>query len=145
MKEVMDPLCNSWYALLNGNLSYDTREVKVYPEDADNDDSFHHVLIRAESETDNSNKSVFVRRPVIIIEIVTKFDGLINTSVARNIGDQIRGLVFPTRKCALPPLTGLQITNVELQSSNPLKDDDGVKRIYRIVNRFIHRITQTNN
>lgn len=144
MKEVFDPLIDSWYALLNGNLSYDGQPVNVYPEDADNDDNNHHVLIRAESETDDSNKSVFITRPVVIIEIVTKFDGVINRSVVNNIDEQIRGLLFPTRKCALPALTDLQITNVEIQSGNYLKDDDGVKRIYRKITRFIHRITQTN-
>lgn len=144
MKQVIDPLIDSWYELLSGNLTFSSREVKVYPEEADNDDEFHHVLIRAESETDNSNKSTFVTMPVIIIEIVTKFDGLINRSVVNNIDGQIRELLFPTRKCALPPLEDLQITNVEIQSSNYLNDDDGVKRIYRKITRFIHRITQTN-
>lgn len=143
MKEVFDPLIDSYIELLNGNLSYDSRVVNVYPGDADNDDDYHHVLVRAESETDVSNKSTFVTRPVIVIEIVTKFDGLINRSVVANIDSQIRELLFPTRKCALPPTPGLQKTNVYIQSSNYLKDDDGVKRIYRKLTRFIHRINQT--
>lgn len=144
MKNVMLPLANSWFELLNGNLSYDGQEVKVYLEDADNDDAYHYVLIRTESESDDSNKTSFVTNPIIIIDIVTVHSISVRRSVADNIDNQIRQLVFPNRKSNLPALSGLQITNVIPQSSNYLNEDNGTVRYYRKLTRFIHRITQTN-
>jgi hypothetical protein len=141
-KNVMNPLIESWFSLLNGNLSYNSIPVNVYPEDPDNNDTNHHVLIRAESETDDSNKHSFITRPVIVIDIITFHDVSINRTIVDNIDEQIRELVFPTRKCALPPLNGLQITNVIPEGGSYLTEDDGTKRVYRKTTRFIHRITQ---
>lgn len=143
MKNVMSPLIDSWQSLLEGNLTYGSREVKVYKEDAGNDDEFHHVEIRAESETDDSNKTAFVTRPVVIIEIVTVHSISVKRSIVDAIDDQIRDLLFPTRQCALPAMDGLQITNVIPQSSSYLNDNDGSKKYYRKLTRYIHRVTQT--
>jgi hypothetical protein len=143
MKNVMQPLINSWQALLEGNLTYGGREVNVYKEDASNDEDFHHVELKAESETDASNKTGFVTNPVVIVEIITVHQVSVQRSVVDDIDDQIRELLFPTRKCALPALTDLQITNVSAQGSTYLNDSDGTKKYYRKSTRFIHRITQT--
>lgn len=145
MKNVMDQLADSWYTLLNGNLSYDSREVKVYSEDADSADKFHYVVIKAESETDDSNKTSFVKNPVIIIDIITvhSITG-VRKSIVNDIDDQIGELLFPTRKCALPALDGLQITNVRPEGSTYLNEDDGTKKYYRKVTRYVHRVTQIN-
>lgn len=144
MKNVMQQLVDSWYDLLDVNLSYDSREVKVYKEDADSEDDFHFVEIRAESETDSSNKQSFVTNPVVIIDIITVHAVNVKRSVVDEIDDQIRELLFPTRQCALPALTGLQILNVKPQSATYLNEDDGTKKYYRKITRFIHTIYQQN-
>lgn len=141
-KNVMNPLVESWLSLLDGQLTYNSIAVNVYPEDPDNNEQNHHVLIRPESETDDSNKHSFITRPVIVIDIITYHDVSINRTIVDNIDDQIRGLLFPTRKCALPALQDLQITNVIPEGGSYLTEDDGTKRIYRKTTRFIHRITQ---
>ena len=141
-KNVMNPLVESWFSLLDGNLTYNSIDVNVYMEDPDNDEENHHVLIRAESETDDSNKHSFITRPVIVIDIITYHPVSINRAVVDNIDDQIRGLVFPTRKHDLPPLQDLQITNVIPEGGSYLTEDDGTKRIYRKTTRYTHRITQ---
>lgn len=141
-KNVMNPLVESWLSLLDGQLNYNSRTVNVYPEDPDNDEEYHYVLIRAESETDDSNKHSFITRPVVVIDIVTIHDVSVNRTVVDDIDDQIRGLLFPTRKHDLPALTGLQITNVIPEGGTYLTEDDGTKRVYRKITRFIHRITQ---
>jgi hypothetical protein len=145
MKNVMQSLVNSWFELLDGNLSYDGHDVNVYKEDADNTDAFHHVEIKAESETDDSNKTAFVTNAVVTIDIVTVHPVSVQRSIVDSIDDQIRGLLFPTgRQHALPALTDLQISTVKAQGGSYLKDDDGTKRYYRKVTRFIHRINQTS-
>lgn len=142
MKDALDPLLNSWFDLLEDQLTFDSKPVIVYPGDPANNDYFHHVILRAESETDSSNKSLFVTKPVITVDIVTVHPVSINKSVVNNIKNQVLQLLYPTRKCALPPLVGLQITNVIPESSTYLENDDGTRKYHRNVTRFIHRITQ---
>lgn len=144
MKNVTEQLTNAWFDLLNGNLTYGGNTVHVYHEDAANDDKFHHVEIKAESETGDSNKTLFVTNPVIVIDIITVHPVAVKKSIANDIDNQIRELLFPTRKCALPALNGLQITNVEPQGGSYLNEYDGTKKYYRKVTRWKHRITQIN-
>lgn len=142
MKNVMGVIVDSWFALLNGNLTIDATQVKVYQEDPENSDDFHNVQLRAESETDSSNKSTFVTNPVVIVDIITVHPVSVNSGIADDIDNQIRGLLFPTRQCALPVLNGLQISNVIPVGSTYLNHDDGTKRYYRKITRYKHRINQ---
>lgn len=144
MKNVMDQILDSWFELLNGNITYNGSPVPVYPGDPANAYYGHHIILRGESETDNSNKTSFVTKPVVVVDIVTVHPVSINKSVVNNIDDQVRQLLFPARQHDLPALDGLQITVVIPQSANYLEDDDGVRRYHRKITRFIHRIAQTS-
>ncbi len=137
----MDALLNAWYDLLNGQITYNSVPVKIYPGDPANDDYGHHVIIRAESETDASNGSSFMLNSVVGIEIVTVFPVSIDKSVVNDIDNQIRQLLFPTRQCALVT-DGFQILNVRLLSSTYLDDDDGVRKYYRKETRFFHLLNE---
>lgn len=141
MKNVMKPLVDAWFDLLDGQLSYNLQDIKVYKEDASNSDKYHYVLLRSESETDESNKSSFVTKPIVIVDIVTIHPISVQRSIVDEIDEQIRQLLFPTRQCALLT-TGLQILNVKPLSSSYLNDSDGTKKYYRKVTRFFHRIIQ---
>ena len=143
MKNVTKQLVNAWFDLLDGNLTYNSRTVKVYKEDSPNTEDYHHVLIRAESETDDSNKQLFVTVPVIIIDIITLHDVSVKRSIVDDIDNQIRELIFPTRRHGLTDPTDLQIVKVIPSSSMYLPDDDGVKRIYRKITRYSHSILET--
>gem|GEM_PF-5782691 len=138
----MKPLVDAWFDLLGGNLEYDSTEVPVFKEDPPNYIAGHYVLIQAESETDDSNKTSFITNPVVVIDIVTVHSVSVQRSVVDIIDDQIRELVWPTRKCALIT-TGFQISNVTPSSANYLEEDTGSDpRYYRKVTRFTHRINQ---
>jgi len=140
-KDVLDPVTDAWFNLLNHQLSYEGQEVKVYPVDADNTDDFHYVLIYSEGETDESNGSRFVTNAVIVVDIVTKHSIAIKKTIVNNIYNQIIGLLFPTRQCALTT-TGFQILNVRPDNSSSLEEGDESGRIYRKTTRFFHRINQ---
>lgn len=141
MKNVMKPLVDAWFDLLDGNLTYGGQEVKVYKEDAANNNTFHYVLLRAESETDDSNKATFVTRAVVIVDIITVHPVSVKRSIVDEIDDQIRELIFPTRQHALVT-DDFQILNVSPVSSMYLNDFDGTKKIYRKITRFINRINE---
>ncbi len=144
MIDVMDPLCDAWFTLLNREVSYGGNPVNVYPGDPANDDYNHHIVIRAESSSDESNKSTFVTNAVIVLDIVTVHETSINKSIVNDIKGQVSQLIFPTRKPALPALTNLQVTNISLTNTSYLEEDDGTRKYHRCEMRFSHRITQTN-
>lgn len=142
MKNVMKPLIDAWFTLLDGRLTYNATAVNVYKQDTGVSDGFHYVLLRAESETDDSNKAMFITKPIVIVDIVTVHGPAIQRSIVDEIDDQIREALFPTRSPALVTI-GFQISNVVAQSSTYLTDSDGVKKYYRKVTRFSHRLNQT--
>lgn len=140
----MDKLLNSWFNLLDGNVTYGGNAVSVYPTDPANDDYDHHIILRGESETDDSNKTTFVTLAVVTVDIVTVHPVSINKSIVNDIDGQIRALLFPSRKHNLDPLIDLQITNVTAQGGSYLEEDDGTRKYHRKVTRWVHRITQTD-
>lgn len=139
MISVLNSLLNSWYQLLNGNVN-----VPVYRVDAPAS-ATDYVIIRVESESDASNNSRDVTNPVIITEVVTRFDPseLINDSAAHDIDGMIAGLLFPTvGKHNLQAQSGIQITSVRRTDATILSEDDGSYRYYRVITRNLHRILQ---
>lgn len=144
MIDVIDPLCDSWFELLSGALTFNSVPVNVYPGDPANDDYGHHVIVRAESTSDESNKSTFVTNAVVILDVIAVHETSIDKSIVNNIKGQILQLVFPSRKPALPALTNMQITNVTLTGATYLEEDDGTRKYHRCEMRFSQRITQTN-
>lgn len=139
MISVLNSLLNSWYQLLNGNVN-----VPVYRVDAPAS-ATDYVVLRVESESDASNNSRDVTNPVIITEVVTRFDSgeLINETAAHDIDGMIAGLLFPTvGKHNLQAQGGIQITSVRRTDATILSEDDGSYRYYRIVTRNLHRVLQ---
>lgn len=151
MIATMDKLLDSWYSLLNGALTYSGKSVKVYKEDAPEDldpsptVSEHYVIIRAEGETDQSNKSKFVFDSVVIVDIVTVFENNVNRAVVDNIDGQIGALVLTSPySTGLADQSGMQILNVTRETSTYLREGDSIKNYYRKVSRYNSRILQTS-
>lgn len=147
MIATMDKLGDSWFDLLDGSLSYNGKEVKVYdpdtPEDLDSSAtvSEHYVVIRAESETEVSNKKTYAFNTIMIVDIVTVFQNNINRKVCEDIYGQIVGLVFskPGRN-NLSEQTGMQILEVKVDNTI-YRDEAGDQKIRRKICRFSHRIS----
>ena len=138
MKNVTGLLLNAWYELLSGNIS-----VPVYRTDAPPTEEGNFVLLRVESDTDNSNNQKFVTNPVIITEVITKFSVRIDDGLAIEIDNEIGELVKPTSATnALPVQAGIQIVDVRRENATYLPEDDGTFRYNRIITRNIHRVLQ---
>ena len=150
MIETADKLSNSWYALLNDQITYSGKTVKGYKEDAPEDTdtsptvSEHYYIIRVEGETDQSNKKSFVNDTVVIVDIVTKFENNVNRAVVDNIAGQIDALVLPTQQTGLAAQSGMQILNVKRETTNYLREGDNINNYYRKVSRYNHRLLQTS-
>jgi len=132
-------LIQSWYDLLNGNLS-----CEVYKEDAPEGLITNYVLIRAEGGIWKGNKRAFADDNIVIIDIVTMFENNINRDVCEDIDSVIQGLLFDSpSKCNLSAQSGIEIENVYRQTTSYLPEDNGIKKYYRKVSRYSHRILQT--
>lgn len=146
----MNHLMNSWYALLNGNITYSSKEVQVFIEEAPEDIgasptiSEHYILLRREGETAQNDKRFFNDAAVVIVDIVTVFNQVINPSVADEIDAQIQSELFDNvRSHNLGSQSGIQILNVVRENSVYLPEGDQTKRYYRKVSRYNHRINTT--
>jgi len=147
MIATMGLLEDSWNSLLNGSLSYQGKTVNVYNPDAPEDldpsatVSEHYVIVRAESETEVSNKKTYAMNSIVVVDIVTVFQNKINRTVAEDIYGQIVGLVFskPGRN-SLAAQTGIQILEVRVEGTF-YRDEAGDQKIRRKIVRFSHRIS----
>lgn len=151
MISTMNKLLDSWFDLLDGNITYSGKTVKVYKEDTPEDldetatQSEHYILLMAEGETDQSNKRSFVNDTVVLVDIVTKFNNNVNRTVVDNIDGQIGALILTAPyQTGLGTQSGMQILNVKRESANYLHEGDNIKKYYRKVSRYNSRILQTS-
>lgn len=143
MINVTNKILKAWYELLNGNLS-----VPVYRLDAPASEKGNYVLLRIESDTDRSNNSGFVNVPVVITEVVTRFDTMIDDSVAADIDSEISELLYTSTPGhhSLPAQEDINIVSVTRRDATYLPEDDGaIPRIHRLITRNVHRVEQFIN
>jgi hypothetical protein len=130
-------LMNAWYQLLNnGGLS-------VYKEDVPENVEGNYVLLRAEGGTSMNNKRSFADETVIVVDIVTQFQSMIDRSEVETIDNTINGLILPTMQNGLTAQSGMQILNVNRETFTYLTETDNEKKYYRKVSRYVHTIYQT--
>lgn len=142
MINVTNRVMKSWFELLSGNLS-----VPVYRVDAPASENGNYVLLRVESDSDTPYNQKFVSNPVVVTEVITKFQTIINDTVAAEIDEEISELLFPTDPAhhALPVQDDIQITSVQRRDTTYLQEDDGTNRYHRLIVRNVHRVEQLVN
>lgn len=141
LRNITNKVMNAWVALLDGVIS-----VPVYRVDAPNDESGNYVLLRVESETGKFNNATHVTQPVIITEVITKFETIIDDTVAAEIDDEIAQLLYQGSPGAhnLPQQAGIQIVEVKRQNATYFGEDDGTYKYHRLATRNVCRVLQTD-
>ena len=122
----------AWYNLLDGNVT-----LPVYRTNAPITEDGHYVLLRKEGGGFDWNKNAFFRRFTLIVEIVTKFQVIINDKLVDDIDQIIRGLVFNS-----PASNNLNVAGlIKVDPGTPtyLDEDDGTNKYYRKITRFTHQ------
>lgn len=137
MIDVQDKLMTAWVELLDGSIS-----VPVYDTSVPDTHSGNYVVLRLESETEQPISSRYWTKPVMVVDIITVFQTVIDPKIARGIANEIAGLVGVMEGVSLPEQTGMQIGNVYKVSTIPIEEFDGSKYYYRIVARYKHDINQ---
>lgn len=139
MIDVDAPLLNSWMALLDGVIS-----VNVYKRGAVPDtEAGNYVELYLLSNIGDDTKQSFRNDVVLVTDIVTSFNLLIDTSIADGIDNEIKTLVKTTPgNVGLPAQSGIQIVNVTLNGSDYFEEYDSGKKFYRKIVRYNNRIVQ---
>lgn len=143
MNNYVGELLTAYYLCLNGNIEYNGDNVDVYKVGVPISENSHYILLRPESENDNSHKSSFVTNPVIVVDIMTVHEGAIDPSIVENIDNQIKELLLPTR--ATNGLTigdDFQVLNVKAENSFYQDGFNGARHEYRKIVRYSNRVNQ---
>lgn len=133
---MMDQLIQAWFNVLNNNVIVGGTTYPVYRTNVDVNRRGHYVLLRKESGSFTPNKSMFDRRHVIILEVVTKFPSIIADGLVDRIYDKCMELVFNSPSSNNLNVSGL----VQIDPGTPhyIDEDDGTQKIYRKLIRFTH-------
>jgi hypothetical protein len=101
------------YALLNGNVSYDSVVVPVYEGEGVYDGSVRYqVLVKDDNYTDRKTKSSLFGRVSVNMEIVTEETGTSSSKAADAILNEVFELLLPNVNGTALSATGFQITSV---------------------------------
>lgn len=137
-------ILKSWHDLLSGSVFYNSLPVSINRTDVGSEVTGHYVLLRMESSSTRNTNSSFDSFPVIIVDIVTRFDNKIDDTVVFDISTEIDRLVFPDPSHhGLPDPHGFQIVGVTKQNETVLPEDNGATpKINRLVSRYSHRVLE---
>ena len=112
-KNPIQDLTTAFYSLIDGI------SVPVYKESVPIDEDGNHVIIRAESQTTTKNNSAFFTNVVIITEVVTIFETIVNRATVDSIDNEITELLFPSPNTyGINLIDNHQITDIQLQTYN---------------------------
>jgi hypothetical protein len=79
---------------------------------------------------------------VIVVEIVTKFPVICDTSVASSYAQTVNNAVMYWPNEFNLPIQNHLITQITLQSQDEIYEDNDSEKIFRIIKRFEHFLTQ---
>lgn len=138
MNNVSKQIRQAYYDALNGEIS-----ANVYKEDVPEGENEHHVVIRVESETNETHSSGFITNPIVVVEVVGVFVNSVNPDEVDDIDNEVRAILLPGVHTRTFNVNGIQISNIKVQSSTLIREDDGTQAYYRKITRWTQRISHT--
>ena len=96
MKDCSNNIRTRYLAVLNGNISYNGRNVPVYGNDTFETMPENYVIIGDITETADNNNQLFVSGADVVIDIFSEQYMIRNNSIIDNIANQILTLLIPT-------------------------------------------------
>jgi L-asparaginase II len=140
-KDPQKPIKYAYWNRLQNTLGVN---IEIYKDAVPIDITGNYVLIRGEGNTSTElNNSAFFRSSVIIVEIVTKFATMANSTTAHDISEDVQSAILTnTYEPFMVNLADFIITQITLQSEDEIYEDDGAEKIFRIVQRYENTLTQ---
>ena len=144
-----DKLLDSWYALLNENVSIDGTVIPVHKITMPANTNTYFIRLRPESSSRQNTNVTRSKKIFLNIDIITDHDDQVNDRIVEEISDQIETLLFPyerSQSTALPAQSGIRIILVQFEGElYQLLQDSGVKK-YRYIKslRYSQLVTKEN-
>ena len=119
-------------------------DVTAYDQHAPSDAVTPYVVIRVETDTDESNNQKFVREGFILLDIIDEQQE-VNSEVVEGIADEIAQIIQPTPGTSGVTLDpGFSLTHIRWESTNtvpPIASD--YQKVIRKIMRYFFRIQIT--
>lgn len=96
MKDCSNNIRVKYLALLNGNITYNGKNVPVYGNDTFETMPENYIIIGDITETADNNNQLFVSGADVVIDIFSEQYMTRNNSIVDNIANQILTLLIPT-------------------------------------------------
>lgn len=136
MRNEIVPLLEAYADCLAGILP-------IYQVSVDSGEKGDHIVLRMEGETDISDKTKFVTNPVVVIDIVTRHQGVIDARVVEQYDNEVRQRIWPDRRTnGLTPWVGTQVILVKFEGATYLDGFDGTQYEHRKITRVSHYLNQ---
>lgn len=135
---IEEQITAAWYSVLSGQVTVGSYTFPIYRTNAPIGENGHYVLLRKESGSPEWNKTGSFRRFTLIVEVVTRFQVVINDKLVDDADEIIKGLVFTSPQQNNLGVTGL--LKVDYGTPIWLDEDNGSTKIYRKITRFNHQI-----
>ena len=140
MKDCSNNIRVKYLAILNGNITYNGKNVPVYGNDSFSTVPENYVIIGDITETADNNNQLFVSGADVVIDIFSEQYMTRNNSIVDNIANQILTLLIPTTDVQDIGDTDFQIFATARTSSRYLTMQEGNNYINRkilIINNSI--------
>jgi hypothetical protein len=142
MFDVSNNIRTSYLSILDGNISYNGKNVPVYGNDPFNTTPQNYIIISDIVETQDNNNQKFVTSALVTIDIYSEQYLMRDNSIVDNISNQILTLLIPnTGQLNIGNLT-FQIFALSRLSSRYLSLQDGQNYIVRKIITINNSIVQ---
>ena len=136
--EAIYELKEAWYKRLDINFA-----IPVFKDGVPATQDGNYVVVRSDGLTDlGPTNSGWFKSVVIVVEIVTKFPVICDTSVASSYAQTVNNAVMYWPNEFNLPIQNHLITQITLQSQDEIYEDNDSEKIFRIIKRFEHFLTQ---
>lgn len=140
MFDVSNDIRTSYLSILDGNISYNGKNVPVYGNDPFNTTPQNYIIISDIIETQDNNNQKFVTSALVTIDIYSEQYLMRDNSIVDDISNQVLTLLIPTTGQLNIGNSIFQIFALSKSSSRYLSLQDGQNYIARkiiIINNSI--------
>lgn len=136
MKDPGNAILSAYYNVLNGNITYNGKNVPVYKSDPIGTLPDNYIVLTNIIEGQSNNNQKFSNDMSIDIDIITTQYKTITNTIADNISNQIVNLITPTTSSFTLTDTDFQFIVVRRERATYLNELDGDYHIIRKILTF---------
>lgn len=150
MKDVSTPIINAFYSLLNGNVTYANKTVKVFkrpPKDTEipivKGALYHYIEIGDISDTEAPrNADVYVHDCTVDLQVIVGFPGIGDISLMNNIVNQVLQLIQTGKGSKITLAGGFTNIMIEKEIDFQTQEQDIHKKLIKTI-RYRLEIDET--